>query len=180
MAVSQNKGKTIFDGFYSITDNGNLYSIRNRKYIKPRMDRYGYLYYVISINNVRKTVKAHRLVAMAYIPNPLNKPTVNHKNGIRHDNRIDNPEWATSKEQSADPLTTIKRKKVVAVTDYYAMGALRNFGRKKTAVYKGKVLSGVYESLKDAVKNYPAAIGRASLCANGKIKSAGGVRFCYL
>lgn len=175
-----NRGIPIFDGLYEITDDGNLYSIRNEKFLKPRMDRYGYYYFVISIDSKRYTLKAHRLVANAYIPNPNNKPTVNHKNGIRYDNRKENLEWATLKEQQADPLTTINRNKVVEKTDYYAKGAIRNFGRKRTAVYDGNNLLGIYDSLKLALKAYPASYGRASECANGKIKKAGGVRFCYV
>ena len=176
----QNKGKPILDGYYRITEDGKLYSTRSEKFLKPRMDCYGYLYYVISIDSKRQTLKAHRLVAAAYIPNPQNKPTVNHKNGIRDDNRVENLEWATLKEQQADLLTTIKRHKVVANTDYRAMGEKRNFGRRKTAVYNGGCLLEVFDSLKLAAKKYNVSIGRASLCANGKIDKTGGVRFCYL
>ena len=60
-------------GFYEITDDGRLYSRRSEKFLSPSKDRYGYLYYVVSINHVRMTLKAHRLVAYAFIPNPMNK-----------------------------------------------------------------------------------------------------------
>lgn len=170
----------LFDGLYEITEDGKLFSTRSGKFLRPRMDRYGYFYYVISINSVRYTLKAHRLVAQAFLPNPEEKPTVNHKNGVRSDNRKGNLEWATYKEQSADPLTTQKRNTVVSNTDYRAMGELRNFGRRRTAVYEGNVLLGIYESLKEAAYVHSVSIGRASMCANGVIERTGGVRFCYV
>ena len=49
--------------------------------LKPRISKHGYYYVNIYKNNKRKTVKIHRLVAEAFIPNPENKPEVNHKDG---------------------------------------------------------------------------------------------------
>lgn len=170
---------SLFDGLYLISNDGRLFSARTQKYLKPTYDRYGYLYFVISIKGNRQTVKAHRLVAEAFIPNPYNKPTVDHINGKRDDNRRENLQWATLKEQAQNPLT---RQKVLAnakKTDYYKMGELKNFGRKKTMVYKSGILLGVYDSLKEAAKAQSVNYAQASECANGHKKSVGGVVFCY-
>lgn len=66
--------------------------------LKPRISKHGYYYVNIYKNNNRKTVKNHRLVAEAFIPNPENKPEVNHKDGDKLNNKISNLEWVTSSE----------------------------------------------------------------------------------
>lgn len=169
-----------YEAKYFVNRKGEVYSaIRNKK-LKPATDRYGYLYYVLCVDSARRTVKAHRLAAQAFIANPLNKPTVNHKNGIRNDNRVDNLEWATAKEQIRDERTYQNILRVADRTDYRAMGEKRNFGRRKTAVYKGDELLGVYESLKAAADATGTNISKASMCANGKRKTTGGMKFCFV
>lgn len=170
---------SLFDGLYLISDDGKLYSTRSKRYLKHAVDKYGYIYYVISINGKRSTHKAHRLVAVAFIPNPENKPTVDHKNGIRADNRVENLIWATVREQFLNPTTRKNLQNVWDGTDYQAKGKLRNFGKRKTIVYRSGKKMGEYQSLLLATQYAGVSCAKASECANGKRKSTGGFEFCY-
>ena len=65
----------------------------------------GYRTVFLSKNKERKLKKIHRLIAEAFIPNPENKPCIDHINTIRHDNRIENLRWATYKENGNNEIT---------------------------------------------------------------------------
>lgn len=170
----------LFDGLYVITNDGKLYSNRRNKFLKPATDKYGYLCHTISINGKRSTHKAHRLVATSFIQNEENKPTVDHINGIRTDNRAENLRWATHREQQFNPTTIIKTKAIHDQTDYKEMGRKRDFGRKPTAVYKNGEFIEICKTLRIAAQKYNANYSKASECANGKRKKAGGMVFCFV
>ena len=67
---------------------------------KPQFDQHGYLQVQLNHNGKRKVMKIHRAVAMAFIPNPDNKPCVNHIDNDPTNNRLENLEWVTMKENS--------------------------------------------------------------------------------
>lgn len=78
---------------------------RKGKLLKPYINKInGYSYVVLGYNE--KSLPIHRIVATAFIPNPQNKPTVNHKNGIKTDNCIDNLEWNTYSENNKHACDT--------------------------------------------------------------------------
>lgn len=158
----------IFSNEYLISDCGDVYSLVSKKKLKPGMDKSGYYYYVLCVKGNRKTMKAHRLVALAFIPNMNNKPTVNHKNGVRTDNRVENLEWATRKEQSNDPITRPHLLAALAKRNYQEMGAKRNFGRKPVVVTKADGTQTRYPSLLVASKGLNVNYGHLSEILNGK------------
>lgn len=83
---------------YRIYSNGRIYSEFINKYITPTEDTGHYLQNtLVNDNGKRKTIKTHRLVAMAFLPNPSNLPDVNHKDFNRQNNNVSNLEWCTEK-----------------------------------------------------------------------------------
>lgn len=171
----------IFGNHYSVSSCGDVKNNNTGRILKPAKDKYGYYYYVLCVNGDRRTIKGHRLVAIAFIPNPQDKPTVNHKNGIRTDNRVCNLEWMTPKEQLNDPRTYKNILLDSAKRDYQAMGSIRNFGRKSVAVCKknGNELTycGVFKSQKSAADFCGVSQGKVSQCVSGKKSSCKGYVF---
>jgi hypothetical protein len=85
---------------YCITLDGKLFSLTRMKYVKPSYDRDGYVFYRMSYKSREFQKKAHRLVAITYLPNPLNKSDVNHIDGKKDNNLLCNLEWMTKSENA--------------------------------------------------------------------------------
>lgn len=86
---------------YEVNENGEIRSLKHGKetILKGRLSKDGYLRYALRKNGKAYEFKGHRLVAEAFIPNPENKPTINHINGDKTCNKKWNLEWATREEQ---------------------------------------------------------------------------------
>lgn len=155
-----------FENCYEISSLGNLRNIRNGKALNGQDVRSGYVVNILCDNNRRKTVRRHRLVAEAFIPNPENKREVNHKNGNKLDNTVENLEWATHRENTDHAwltgLTKVPAPKERAVSQYY----------------DGKWLA-TYRSIKVAAEISRIDDSGILQCCKGNRRSAGGYEWNY-
>jgi hypothetical protein len=146
--------KNVDIGDYIIYENGDVYSKKKNIILRQQFDGNGYFQVGLFVNKINKKYKVHRLIAENFIPNPFQKPMVNHKNGIKSDNRICNLEWVTNKENTVhaamNGLTTNKHSmkpvidlytgvfyesatelsKVIGMNKYTLMGKLAGYRKK--------------------------------------------------
>jgi len=124
-------------GDYIVYSKGDVISNKRKNpfVLSKCKDSDGYYVVALYLNGERKTMKVHRLVAIAFIPNPENKPEVNHKDGIKANNYDDNLEWNTSLENTQHAnitgLTNIKGEKhIKCITNERTVLKIRNRHKK--------------------------------------------------
>ena len=109
-----------YEGIYQVSNLGRVKRIANyknqsgkewasNKILKPATKNNGYMFVGLSKDGKVSHKHIYRLVAEAFIPNPLNKSTVNHKDGNKNNNTVDNLEWTTQSENNIHSIKVLKR-----------------------------------------------------------------------
>lgn len=126
-----------YENLYKISNFGRVKSLqRNKEIILKPANAKNYLRVLLCKNNKRKMFFVHRLVAEAFIPNPEDKPFIDHINTIRDDNRVENLRWVTQKENNNNKLTRERYRKA-----NYGRIYSEKTRRKMSEAHKGKKLS---------------------------------------
>lgn len=94
---------------YIIYDNGDVFNLSTKSFLKGSIGENGYKYYRLSKNNKKQMFYAHRLVAEAFLDNSKNLPVVNHKDGNKLNNNINNLEWISYSKNTEHFHKTIKK-----------------------------------------------------------------------
>lgn len=167
------------NGKYEVSNTGKVRSLNYKntgeiRELRPAPDPKGYMKTMLQYGKHYKTVKVHRLVAMAFIPNPDNLPQVNHKDGDKRNNRVENLEWITNYANAHHALEHGLFKNSLEAT------RKANQSRKKSVVAideQGNQL--LFESQNEASRQLNISRRHIQIVLKGERNKAGGYKFIY-
>lgn len=149
-----------YEAFYEVSNKGRVRSLRTGGIMRMRIGRDGYVRFSLTKDGKQTHKLLHRLLAIAFIPNPDNFAEVNHKNENKQDNSILNLEWCTHKYNS-NFGTRLKR---MAISNYEPVIQYTKDGEEIAR----------YKSQKEAMEKTGIQSRHISCCCKGKRKTTGG------
>jgi hypothetical protein len=159
-----------YEGYYQISSHGKVRSISSGNEMSIFSDNRGYQRVALRKNGFQKKIRVHRLVCISFLPNPDNKPFVNHKDGNPSNNNIENLEWVTNSENVRHAYTVLGK-------NGPNKGKFGKLNHKSKAVkmidYAGNVIR-IFDCVRDAARIGGFDNGCVSKCCNGKLKKHGG------
>lgn len=165
-----------FPGYF-VSDCGDVFSKKSGNLIKKSLicnKTTGYQAVMFWNNKKRYFKSVHRLVAEAFIPNPENKKDVNHINGIKTDNRVENLEWNTRSENIKHSFDVLRRKPT------WLGKTGKNCPNSKIVLQiKNDKIVSVFYGISEAMRKTGINYNSISMTCLGKRKSAGGYQWKY-
>lgn len=166
-----------YEKLYEVSNYGNVRSLNyngTKKVVllKPQETIHGYFMVQLYKNGISKKFQVHRLVMISFVENTKNKPCVNHKNGIKTDNRLENLEWVTYSENEKHSHHILGKKYYQPMKGMFGL----NHNRSNPVVQislDGFIIAD-YDSRKEAFDKTGISQSNISLCVSGKRKKAGG------
>lgn len=168
-----------------ITDTGDVYSRHSDAYhnvngrikkLKTEISKCGYVRVTLCKDGHKYKKAVHRLVAEAFIPNPENKPQVNHKNGIKTDNRAVNLEWVTASENIIHKFRVLKTQHPRPNKGRF--GVMNKCSKPVCQIKDGKIIES-FCSVTEASHITRIPSSSISSCLNGRYKTAGGYQWIF-
>ena len=166
-------------GLYKVSNHGRVKSVKKQLVLKTSGS--GNRYKTVALcNGMRKTFRLHRLVAAAFIPNPDNKPCVDHIDGNKSNNKADNLRWVTTKENCNNPITKSRLNKKIGEYMVGRLGGLHQRA-KQIAMYSicGDLIK-TFLSVKDAQRETGLNDSNIVKCCKGIKKTCGGYIWAYV
>ncbi len=163
-----------YEGLYQASTYGRVRSLVGKhggRILKPAESGRRYPKYTLSKNGKHTNFQTHRLIATTFLPNPQNKPAVDHISGNAFDNSVQNLRWVTGKENSLNPVTLGRM-----LVNRDAKGG-KTASVKTYAYNLDGELVGVFNSMQEASRKTGISQSLISLCVAGKRKKTGGMLF---
>lgn len=163
-----------YDGLYQANKNGRIWSVRKERLLSTASCGGRYCTIVLVKNGVKKPKTAHRIIAELFVPNPLNKPMINHKNGVKTDNRSSNLQWVSSKENVIHAhkvgLKLIPSGKDNPMYGRFGYNSNRGKSVEQIDIASHKVIN-MFGSARDAARNSGVHVASITSCCRGEIRN---------